>query len=63
MYRLIAPLTGEETEEIAQLAEMAAMKAWAERGRAKGSPEAELTWDNCVRELGLLCDNGLPRAQ
>jgi hypothetical protein len=54
MYRLIAPLTTEETEVVAQLVEMAAMEAWAELERAKGRPESELTWVNCVRELGLL---------
>jgi len=51
MFRLIAPLTAEETDVVAQ---MAAMKAWVERERAKGRPEAELTWDTCVREIGLL---------
>ena len=51
MYRLSAPLTTEETEELAQLIEMGAMKAWAARERAKGRPESELTWPNCVREL------------
>jgi hypothetical protein len=54
MYQLIAPLTAEETEEVAQLVEMAAMKAWVERERAKGRPEGELTWANCVSEIGLL---------
>jgi hypothetical protein len=54
MHRLIAPLTAEETEAVAQLVEMAAMKAWVERERAKGRPEAELTWANRVREMGLL---------
>ena len=44
MYRLIAPLTAEETEAVAQLVEMAAMKAWVERERAKGRAESELTW-------------------
>jgi len=33
MFRLIAPLTAEETDVVAQ---MAAMKAWVERERAKG---------------------------
>jgi hypothetical protein len=54
MHRLIVPLTADETEEVAHLVEMAAMKAWAERERTKGRPEAELTWDNCVREIGFL---------
>jgi hypothetical protein len=39
MHRLIVPLTAEETEAVAQLAEMGAMKAWVERERAKGRPE------------------------
>jgi hypothetical protein len=33
MYQLLAPLTAEEAEAVAQLVEMAAMKAWVERGR------------------------------
>jgi hypothetical protein len=41
---------------------MAAMKAWVERERAKGRSEAEMTWGNCVREIGLLGLDGL-RAQ
>jgi hypothetical protein len=53
MFRLILPLTAEETEEVVELAEMAAMKACTERERAKGRPEAELTWANCVSEIGL----------
>jgi hypothetical protein len=32
------------------------------RERAKGRPEAELTWGNCVRETGILTRDGL-RAQ
>jgi hypothetical protein len=47
MFRLIAPLTAEETKEVAQLVEPAAMKAWVDKGR----PEVELTWDNCVSEI------------
>jgi hypothetical protein len=47
-------LTAEETEKVAQLVEMAAMKAWVERERAKGRSEADLTWDNCVRDIGFL---------
>jgi hypothetical protein len=43
----------EETEELAQLLEMGAMKAWIESGRAKGRAESELIWANCVQELGL----------
>jgi hypothetical protein len=54
VHRLLAPLSTEETEELAQLLEMGAMKAWVERERAKGRPRSELTWVNCVRELGLL---------
>jgi hypothetical protein len=40
MYHLLAPLTAEETEEVAQLVEMAAMKAPIERERAKGRPRS-----------------------
>jgi hypothetical protein len=29
-------------------------KAWIERERAKGREKLDLTWANCVRELGLL---------
>jgi hypothetical protein len=54
MYRLLAPLTAEETDTVAQLVEMAAAKAWAERERAKSRPKSELTWFNCVSEIGLL---------
>ena len=36
MHRLLAPLTAEEAEELAQLVEMGAMKAWIECERAKG---------------------------
>jgi hypothetical protein len=32
----------------------ALMRVWAERERAKGRPEAELTFGNCVRETGVL---------
>ena len=59
MYRLIALLTVEEAEAVAQLVEMAAMKAWVERERAKGRPEKELTWANCEREIGLHSRAGL----
>jgi hypothetical protein len=54
MYKLIAPLTTEQTDAVAQLVEMAAMKAWVEHERARDRPEAELTWANCVSELGLI---------
>jgi hypothetical protein len=40
MHRLIAPLTVDGTENVAQLVEMAAMKAWVDRERARGRPEA-----------------------
>ena len=53
MYRLMAPLTAEEAVAVAQLVEMAAMKAWTERERTKGRPESDLTWANCMREIGL----------
>ena len=36
MHRLLASLTAEEAEELAQLVEMGAMKAWIECERAKG---------------------------
>jgi hypothetical protein len=39
MYRLLAPLTAEETEELAQLIEMGTMKAWVGRELAKGRPQ------------------------
>jgi hypothetical protein len=39
MHRLLAPLTAEETEAVAQLVEMAAMKAWVEREREKAQHE------------------------
>jgi hypothetical protein len=35
------------------------MVAWVERERAKGRPEAELTWGNCVKETGILMHDGL----
>jgi hypothetical protein len=54
MYRLLAPLTAEETENVAQLFEIGAMKAWVEREQARGRPESELTWANCPSEIGLL---------
>jgi len=38
MFQLIAPLTAEETDAVAQLVEMAAMKAWVERERSRGRP-------------------------
>jgi hypothetical protein len=48
MYRLLAPLSAEEIEAVAQLVEVAAMNSWVERERAKGRPESDLTWANCV---------------
>jgi hypothetical protein len=33
---------------------VAHMKAWVMQERAKGRPESELTWGNCVRETGVL---------
>jgi hypothetical protein len=35
-------------------AEAAHMGKWVEAERAKGRPETELTWGNCVRETGIL---------
>jgi hypothetical protein len=43
----------EEAEQLAQLVEAGAMQAWIARERAKGRAESDLTWANCVRELGL----------
>jgi uncharacterized protein YerC len=40
MYQLLAPLTAEETDAVAHRVEIAAMKAWVERERAKGRPES-----------------------
>jgi hypothetical protein len=54
MYRVLARLSAEETEAVARLVEMAAMNSWVERKRAKGRPESDLTWANCVSEIGLL---------
>ena len=53
VQRLLAPLTADKTEDLAQLVETGAMQAWVERERAKGRAESELTWANCVRELGI----------
>jgi hypothetical protein len=53
MYRPLASLTAEETEEVAQLVEMAAMKAWVERERAKARAAIRPNMANCVREIGL----------
>jgi len=47
------------TEVKRQEAEARHMAAWVERERAKGRPEAELTWGNCVRETGILTRGGL----
>jgi hypothetical protein len=44
VFRLLAPLTADEAEALAQLIEAAVMDEWAERERAKGRPEAELIW-------------------
>jgi hypothetical protein len=54
MHRLLAPLTADETEQLAQVVETYAMKAWTERERAKGRPKVQLTWANCVSQIGLL---------
>ena len=32
------------------------MAAWIAIERAKGRPESELTWGNCIRETGVLVD-------
>lgn len=37
--------------------EVAHMSAWIELERAKGRPESELTWGNCVRETGVLVED------
>jgi hypothetical protein len=34
--------------------ELELMRKWVEQERAKGRSEAELTWGNCIREMGLL---------
>ena len=34
------------------------MAKWASAERAKGRPESELTWGNCVRETGILRPRG-----
>jgi hypothetical protein len=39
-------------EAVIAEAEAAHMTAWADRERAKGRPEAELTWGNCCAETG-----------
>jgi hypothetical protein len=38
--------------------ELEHMTAWVTLERAKGRPESELTWDNCVRETGVLVERG-----
>jgi hypothetical protein len=40
MYRLLSPLTTDETEEVVQLVEMGAMKARVRWERAKGRPRS-----------------------
>jgi hypothetical protein len=52
MYRLLAPLSAEGTEDVALLVKMAAMRAWVERERVKGARSLRLA--NCGSELGLL---------
>jgi hypothetical protein len=68
---LMEPLTFEEarvvcdaieTETRRREAEYRWFAAWVERERAKGRPEAEMTWGRCVRETGILKRGGL-RAQ
>jgi hypothetical protein len=44
-------------------AEAAVMSMWSELEAKNGRPEAELTWDNCVRELGLLHPGVNPRLE
>lgn len=34
------------------------MDAWAALERAKGRPEGDLTWGNCVKETGVLTEDG-----
>jgi hypothetical protein len=61
-------LTPSEAQAVSELVELGAkqlkneaewMTAWAERERANGRHEAELTWRNCVRETGVLSCDGL----
>ena len=40
-------------------AEVEHFKKWIERERAKGRPEHELTFGNCVRETGVVRRDGL----
>jgi sRNA-binding protein len=47
-----------EVEIRREEAEVRHHEAWAERERAKGRPERELTWGNCVRETGILRHGG-----
>jgi len=63
--------TAQETTRVCELVEIGSarltaeaehMAAWVERERAKGRPENELTWGNCIRETGILWRDGL-RAQ
>jgi hypothetical protein len=69
--QMMAPLTAAEADEVTELVATGArrlgyeaqlMDAWAERQRAKGRPEAELTFDNFVRDTGYLWRDEL-RAQ
>lgn len=68
---MMAGLTADEAKQVAALVSIEADRgeaeyrhhaAWADRERAKGRPESELTWGNCVRETGILSRDGL-RAQ
>lgn len=54
-------------EKACQIAERAQAEyeyhcKWAEAERAKGRPENELTWGNCVRETGILRPNPSPES-
>jgi hypothetical protein len=37
--------------------EVAHMGAWADLERAKGRPESNLTWGNCIHETGVLVED------
>jgi hypothetical protein len=65
---MMAPLSASDKKEVARLLDAAATRlereaqhhaAWAERERAKGRPEDELTWGNCLRETGILYRDAL----
>jgi len=47
---------GQRAEAVAERLdrEVETFKRWEEEQRKAGRPEVELTWGNCVRELGLL---------